>query len=203
MEADEVVKEGKELSPLFDYGATNPVAMAPTASLVKGKPDEASVPLKNPKHEHFCQLMAYADDMGRHRSAYEAYMIAFRKDGETMEPATARVNASRLRKTHPEVDARITFLDQELKQETMLHKGAIFAETINEVAGVMRAMSHQRNDPKAANTLVNAAKLLIDATGNAAPTRTETEVQGMAGDALGNVRAVLAKVISTTKVVDG
>lgn len=196
-DAEEVIKEGKSLAPLFDFAAQNPIAMGPKSAITKAAPDPYSLPLKNARHEKFCQLCAYGSDTGKAYSFWEAYTLAFYKEGQpAMTRASARANASRLRRDHPEIDKRIAFLDRELKEETMLHRGSTFARTINQVSGVVEAMSRQKSNPKAASVLVSAAALILKATGNEAPpTKTEIEAQVIQSDGLGAVRAGLMKVM--------
>ena len=195
--AEEVIKAGREIAPLFDYAAQNPIAMGPKSAIEKKSPDPASVPLANKKHEKFCELCAYGSETGKAYSFWEASTLAFFKEGQpAMTAASARANASRLRRDHPEIDKRISFLDRELKEETMLHRGSTFARTINQVSGVVEAMSRQKSNPKAASVLVSAAALILKATGNEAPpTKTEIEAQVIQSDGLGAVRAGLMKVM--------
>ena len=112
----------------------------------------------------------------------------------------AKAAASRLRREHPEIDARIAFLDRELKEEVMLRRGSVFAKTINEVQGVVEAMSKQRSNPKAASVLVSAAGLILKATGNEQPeAKTETSAALISqDDGLGTLRAALVKVVKTS-----
>lgn len=170
--ADEVLKDGQQMLPLGSLVVAKPIAAQPLFEKIgaDGNADEGAEPLANQRHENFCQLMAYGDAEGRHYHAYEAYQEAF-KDGvvSNLSNATARANASRLRREHPEIDKRIAFLDREIKRETMMHRGAVFAKTINNVNDVMEAMMKQKSNPKAAAVLINAANLILKATGNEQP----------------------------------
>ena len=173
--------------------------MEPTPA--KKGPRPGSEPLRNERHERFCQLCAYGDAQGRSYAFYQAYREAFRRGaGEGMADASARANAARLRRDHPEIDERIAFLDRELKEEVMLRKGSVFAKTINQVQGVVEAMSKQRSNPKAASVLVSAAGLILKATGNEQPEqKTETTIAIAQQDGLGTLKAALAKVVRTSQ----
>lgn len=198
--ADEVIDAGKSIAPLFEFGATQPIAADPKPIIARNGPQPGSEPLKNERHERFCQLVAYGDGEGRAYSFYQAYQEAFKKGVVSdMPAASARANASRLRRDHPEIDERIAFLDRELKEEVMLRKGSVFAKTINQVQGVVEAMSRQKSNPKAASVLVSAAGLILKATGNEAPAeKTETTIAIAQQDGLGTLKAALAKVVRTT-----
>lgn len=196
--ADGVIQAGKELAPLFQFASTQPIAAEPKPIAAKRGPEPGSSPLANANHERFCQLVAYGDGTGGAYSFYEAYQEAFKKGTVSkMTKASARANASRLRRDHPEIDERIAFLDRELKEEVMLRKGSVFAKTINQVQGVVEAMSKQRSNPKAASVLVSAAGLILKATGNDAPeAKTETSAALFArDDGMGTLRAALVKVV--------
>lgn len=199
-EAEEVIQAGKDLAPLFAFGQTQPIAAEPKPLFPKSGPQPGSEPLKNERHERFCQLVAYGDGEGRAYSFYQAYQEAFKKGTVSdMSNASARANASRLRRDHPEIDERIAFLDRELKDEVMIRKGSVFATTINKVQGVIEAMSKQKSNPKAASVLVSAAGLILKATGNEAPAeKTETTIAIAQQDGLGTLKAALAKVTRTT-----
>ena len=82
----------------------------------------------------------------------------------------------------------------------MLRKGSVFAKTINQVQGVVEAMSKQRSNPKAASVLVSAAGLILKATGNEQPeAKTETSAALISqDDGLGTLRAALVKVVKTS-----
>ena len=196
-DAAEVIEAGKSLSPLFDYGATQPIAKDPKPLAARKEPEPGSEPLKNANHERFCQLVAYGDAEGNAYTFYQAYQEAFKKGAfSEMTKASARANASRLRRENPEIDQRIAFLDKELKNEVMLRKGSVFAKTINEVQGVVEAMSRQRSNPKAASVLVSAAGLILKATGNEQPEqKTETNIALVEQDGFGNLKAALARVV--------
>jgi hypothetical protein len=197
--AKEVIQAGKDLAPLFAFGETQPIAAEPKPIIAK-KAQPGSEPLKNERHERFCQLVAYGDGEGGAYSFYEAYQEAFKKGTiSTMTTSSARANASRLRRDHPEIDARIAFLDRELKEEVMLRRGSVFAKTINQVQGVVEAMARQKSNPKAASVLVSAAGLILKATGNEAPEqKTETTIAIAQQDGLGTLKAALAKVVRTS-----
>lgn len=197
-EADEVIQAGKDVAPLFDFARTQPIAAAPKPPVADTQ--KGSEPLKNERHERFCQLVAYGDGEGGTYSFYEAYQEAFKKGAVSdMSKASARANASRLRRDHPEIDERIAFLDRELKDEVMIRKGSVFAKTINKVQGVIEAMSKQKSNPKAASVLVSAAGLILKATGNEAPAeKTETTIAIAQQDGLGTLKAALAKVVTRT-----
>lgn len=199
--AEGVVKAGKELAPLFQFAQTQPIAAEPKPILAKKGPQPGSEPLKNERHERFCQLVAYGDGEGGTYSFYQAYQLAFKKGPlSNMSTSSARANASRLRRDHPEIDERIAFLDRELKEEVMLRRGSVFAKTINQVQGVVEAMSKQRSNPKAASVLVSAAGLILKATGNEQPeAKTETSAALISqDDGLGTLRAALVKVVKTS-----
>ena len=200
--ADGVIQAGKELAPLFQFAQTQPIAAEPKPILAKKGPQPGSEPLKNERHERFCQLVAYGDGEGRAYAFYEAYQAAFKKGPlSKMSTSSARANASRLRRDHPEIDERIAFLDRELKEEVMLRRGSVFAKTINQVQGVVEAMSKQRSNPKAASVLVSAAGLILKATGNEQPeAKTETSAAALISkdDGLGTLRAALVKVVKTS-----
>lgn len=197
--AEDVIKAGQELAPLFQFAETQPVAAEPKPTPAKKGPRPGSEPLRNERHERFCQLVAYGDGEGGTYPLYEAYRRAFGK-GAGMTKASARANASRLRRDHPEIDERIAFLDRELKDEVMLRRGSVFARTINQVQGVVEAMSKQRSNPKAASVLVSAAGLILKATGNEQPeATTETSAALISqDDGLGTLRAALVKVVKTS-----
>ena len=198
---EDVIKAGKELAPLFQFAQTQPIAAEPKPILAKKGPQSGSEPLKNERHERFCQLVAYGDGDGGTYSFYEAYQEAFKKGPlSNMSTSSARANASRLRRDHPEIDERIAFLDRELKEEVMLRRGSVFAKTINQVQGVVEAMSKQRSNPKAASVLVSAAGLILKATGNEQPeAKTETSAALISqDDGLGTLRAALVKVVKTS-----
>ena len=199
--AEDVIKAGKELAPLFQFAQSQPIAAEPKPMLVKKGPLPGSEPLKNERHERFCQLVAYGDGEGGTYSFYQAYQEAFKKGPlSNMSTSSARANASRLRRDHPEIDERIAFLDRELKEEVMLRRGSVFAKTINQVQGVVEAMSKQRSNPKAASVLVSAAGLILKATGNEQPeAKTETSAALISqDDGLGTLRAALVKVVKTS-----
>ena len=198
-EAKEVIQAGKDLAPLFAFGQTQPIAADPKPLITK-KTSAGSEPLKNERHERFCQLVAYGDGEGGTYSFYQAYQEAFKKGPlSNMSTSSARANASRLRREHPEIDERIAFLDRELKEEVMLRKGSVFAKTINQVQGVVEAMSKQRSNPKAASVLVSAAGLILKATGNEQPEqKTEASALLFEHDGLGTLKAALAKVVKTS-----
>ena len=199
--AEDVIKAGKELAPLFQFAQTQPIAAEPKPMLAKKGPQPGSEPLKNERHERFCQLVAYGDGEGGTYSFYQAYQEAFKKGPlSNMSTSSARANASRLRRDHPEIDERIAFLDRELKEEVMLRRGSVFAKTINQVQGVVDAMSRQRSNPKAASVLVSAAGLILKATGNEQPeAKTETSAALISqDDGLGTLRAALVKVVKTS-----
>lgn len=199
--AEDVIKAGKELAPLFQFAQSQPIAAEPKPMLAKKGPLPGSEPLKNERHERFCQLVAYGDGEGRAYSFYQAYQEAFKKGAfSNMSASSARANASRLRRDHPEIDERIAFLDRELKEEVMLRRGSVFAKTINQVQGVVEAMSKQRSNPKAASVLVSAAGLILKATGNEQPeAKTETSAALISqDDGLGTLRAALVKVVKTS-----
>lgn len=199
--AEDVIKAGKELAPLFQFAQSQPIAAEPKPTLVKKGPLPGSEPLKNERHERFCQLIAYGDGEGGTYSFYQAYQEAFKKGPlSNMSTSSARANASRLRRDHPEIDERIAFLDRELKEEVMLRRGSVFAKTINQVQGVVEAMSKQRSNPKAASVLVSAAGLILKATGNEQPeAKTETSAALISqDDGLGTLRAALVKVVKTS-----
>ena len=196
--ANEVIDAGKALAPLFEFGRTQPIAAEPKSVIPRQGPQPGSEPLKNERHERFCQLVVYGDGEGGTYSFYHAYQEAFKKGAVSkMTTACARANASRLRRDHPEIDERIAFLDRELKDEVMLRKGSVFAKTINQVQGVVEAMSKQRSNPKAASVLVSAAGLILKATGNE-PQKTETTIAMAEQDGLGTLKAALAKVVKTS-----
>ena len=199
-EADEVIKAGEGLAPLFEFGKSQPIAKEPKPLTAGREPQPGSKPLKNTNHERFCQLMAYGDGAGGTYTFYQAYQEAFKK-GEVsdMSKAAARANSSRLRREHPEIDERIAFLDRELKDEVMLRKGSVFAKTINRVQDVIEAMNKQKNNPKAASVLISAAGLILKATGNEQPeAKTETSAALISqDDGLGTRRAALVKVVKT------
>lgn len=202
--AEDVIKAGKELAPLFQFAQTQPIAAEPKRITTGGAVESGragSEPLKNERHERFCQLVAYGDGEGGTYSFYQAYQEAFKKGLlSKMSASSARANASRLRRDHPEIDERIAFLDRELKEEVMLRRGSVFAKTINQVQGVVEAMSKQRSNPKAASVLVSAAGLILKATGNEQPeAKTETSAALISqDDGLGTLRAALVKVVKTT-----
>ena len=199
--AEDVIKAGKELAPLFQFAQSQPIASEPKPMLAKKGPLPGSEPLKNERHERFCQLVAYGDGEGGTYSFYQAYQEAFKKGPlSNMSTSSARANASRLRRDHPEIDERIAFLDRELKEEVMLRRGSVFAKTINQVQGVVEAMSKQRSNPKAASVLVSAAGLILKATGNEQPeAKTETSAALISqDDGLGTLRAALVKVVKTS-----
>ena len=62
-EAKEVIQAGKDLAPLFAFGQTQPIAADPKPLIAK-KTSAGSEPLKNERHERFCQLVAYGDGEG-------------------------------------------------------------------------------------------------------------------------------------------
>lgn len=198
--ADEVIQAGKDVAPLFEFGRTQPIAAAPKPLAASRGPEPGSEPLKNERHERFCQLVAYGDGVGGTYAFYQAYQEAFKKGSVSDMPnSSARANASRLRREHPEIDERIAFLDRELKDEVMIRRGSVFVQTINKVQGVIEAMSKQKSNPKAASVLVSAAGLILKATGNEAPPeKTETTIAIAQQDGLGTLKAALAKVVRTT-----
>lgn len=189
--ASEVVEKGRAIQPLLPVAATD-VARAPLfQKAVRRDGDE---PLQNRRHERFAQLVAYEG-----RSFTDAYLEVF---GGARD--SARANAARLKRTHPEVAARVSFLDGEIKAESMLHRGATFARTVNDVSSVLASMMAQKSDPKASAVALKAAEILLRATGNESPGTTTTtveetrEVSGACGDeALAGIRASLAKVRRT------
>lgn len=195
--AAEVVGEGRAIQPLLPVANTD-VARAPL--FPKPSASQAGAePLENRKHERFAQLVAYEG----HTFTY-AYQEVF---GGKLD--SARANAARLKRTHPEVAARIAFLDAEIKAESMLHRGATFARTVNDVSSVLSSMLKQKSDPKASAVALKAAEILLKATGNDAPatvttveeTREEVGAGGAGGAdaALAGIRAVLSKVRRTTR----
>lgn len=168
--ADSVKKAAEELLPLGIPGAI-PVAKAPDGPIIKRTdPKElGALPLKNRKHEAFCMLVAYPRGDFTIRTFAEAYQEAFPGTGIN----SARANASRLKKNHPEIVARIAFLSKEMREEILLSKGAVFANTVNGVADVFNAMQRRKSDPRCASVALNAANLLLKATGVDAP-QTQT-----------------------------
>lgn len=189
-EARAVVKAGRSIQPMPPAQATD-VARAPLFG--NRGPREGIEPLANRRHERFCQLVAYEQ-----RSFTDAYEAVF---GGAKD--SARANAARLKRTHPEVVARIAFLDGEIKAEAMIHRGATFCDTVNDVSGVLKSMMAQKRDPRAAAVALKAAEILLKATGNDAPGTVTTveeeraDVVDGGADALGTVRAALAKVRRT------
>ena len=105
--ADGVIQAGKELAPLFQFAQTQPIAAEPKPILAKKGPQPGSEPLKNERHERFCQLVAYGDGEGGTYSFYQAYQEAFKKGPlSDMSTSSARANASRLRRNHPDMAMR-------------------------------------------------------------------------------------------------
>lgn len=187
-DAGAVVKEGRSIQPLLPVVNTD-VARAP---LFRNVSRGGSEPLENRKHERFCQLVAYDG-----HSFTAAYQEVF---GGQIN--SARANAARLKRTHPEVQERIAFLDGEIKAESMMHRGATFARTVNDVSSVLASMMAQKSDPKAAAVALKASEILLRATGNEAPGTVTTveetrEELGSGAGALEGIRAVLAKVRRT------
>lgn len=169
-------KEGKNLEKaaleMLPLGIPESVPRAQGPIIKKKDPRElGALPLKNAKHERFCMLVAYPRGDFAVRTLAEAYMEAY----PGTDKASARANASRLKKSHPEIVARIEYLSKEMREEIMLSKGSVFAQTINRVGDIFDAMSRRKSDPKCATVALNAANLLLKATGVEAPATTTVE----------------------------
>lgn len=189
--AADVVKEGRAIQPLLPVANTD-VARRP---LFRNQARAGSEPLENRRHEQFAQMVAYEGSTFTY-----AYQSVF---GGKID--SARANAARLKRQHPEVAERIAFLDGEIKAESMMHRGATFARTVNDVSSVLASMMAQRSDPKAAAVALKASEILLKATGNDAPgtvtTVEETREELGAGgtSALEGIRAALSKVRLTVR----
>lgn len=157
------------------------------------KPEGGAVPLKNRRREEFCRVLTGWGGDGRRKRNCEAYEAVYGKGG-----ATARTQSSWLL-ANPEVKARVEWLERKVA-EAKRHDYRAAQQEIDELR--LGLVERAKRNAKLAGLALQAARDFEAAHGlNEEPARTETtEVQAMGGDALGGVRAVLARVVRKTEV---
>ena len=185
--AENLEKSAKELMPLGVLEA-EPVALAPKMA-PKPKHTPGSRPLAKRKWEQVAELVAYE----AHTFA-EAYAKVY--GGEAKK---VRANAARLKREHPEIMERVEFLDREVKEEAMLHRGTTFAKTINKLNDIMEAMDNKKSNPRAAAVMISAAGLILKATGQDGAAQTtveETVSESETKEILPGLMASLKRVVT-------
>lgn len=174
--------------------AQNPAQGAVDLTAEAKKPECGAVPLKNRKREEFCRVLTGWGGDGTRKRNCEAYEKVYGKKG-----ATARSQSSWLLAI-PEVKERVAYLERKV-EEVKRHDYLAAQQEIDELR--LGLVARGKRNAKLAAVALAAARDFEAAHGLRAEARsseTVEEVAAVAGDALGGVRAILAKVI---RRVDG
>lgn len=174
--------------------APNPAQGAVDLTAEAKKPEGGAVPLKNRKREEFCRVLTGWGGDGTRKRNCEAYEKVYGKKG-----ATARTQSSWLLSI-PEVKERVAYLERKV-EEAKRHDYLAAQQEIDELR--LGLVARGKRNAKLAAVALAAARDFEAAHGLRAEARsseTVEEVAAVAGDALGGVRAILAKVI---RRVDG
>lgn len=197
-----LVEEAEVLDPLGVMPEVGHLLPAEHSSAVKSvdltaeakKPECGAVPLKNRKREEFCRVLTGWGGDGTRKRNCEAYEKVYGKKG-----ATARTQSSWLLSI-PEVKERVAYLERKV-EEAKRHDYLAAQQEIDELR--LGLVERGKKNAKLAAVALAAARDFEAAHGLRAEARsseTVEEVAAVAGDALGGVRAILAKVI---RRVDG
>ena len=180
-----VMPEVGHLLPAEHSPAVRSVDLAAEAK----KPEGGALPLKNRKREEFCRVLTGWGGDGTRKRNCEAYEIVYGKKG-----ATARTQSSWLLSI-PEVKERVAYLERKV-EEAKRHDYLAAQQEIDELR--LGLVERGKKNAKLAAVALAAARDFEAAHGLRAEARsseTVEEVAAVAGDALGGVRAILAKVI--------
>lgn len=153
------------------------------------EPESGAMPLKNRRREEFCRVLTGWGGDGCRKKNYEAYEAVYGKGG-----ATARVQSSWLL-SDPEVRARVEYLELKV-EEAKRHDYLAAQQEIDELR--LGLVERGKRNSKLAAVALAAARDFEAAHGlRAKAERADTveEVAAVAGDVLGGVRAILAKVM--------
>ena len=201
--AERLAEEARSLDPLGVVPDVGHLLPAEHSSAVKSvdlaaeakKPEGGAAPLKNRKREEFCRVLTGWGGDGKRRRNCDAYETVYGRGG-----ATARTQSSWLL-AQPEVRERVAYLERKV-EEAKRHDYLAAQQEIDELR--LGLVERGKKNSKLAAVALAAARDFEAAHGLRAEDRgsgiLEEEVAAVAGDALGGVRAVLAKVI---RRVDG
>lgn len=194
----ELAKRAPLARPEADTSAVELKPEAKPATVTNETAATGALPLKNRKHEMFCEIVTGWGGAGEPMFAYKAYMSVY----PATEERSAKANAARLA-ARPDIRARIDYLRGQLCAATLLDKTALRRDIFEKRSALIEwGLTHKYKGGAA--IALNALRDQEKAQGLDAPevTRTvEDEATGKVekSNVLSGLMQSLQRVVKTTR----